>query len=207
MNAQVVYLIRHGSPLYPLDQQGRRLIYGPTAGLTDEGMAESARLAHRIQQREGYPLDVFVTSPYTRAAQTAAILAREMGVNAVTQDDRLRDARSTWEGILVDDFMKTFHEGKTFDDPHTLETLEELGERMQAAYYEIMTRFPGKSIGLISHGDPIRALYFRLFNPQGKFPPYIELTKMISLGKAEGVRIQINPNDGLEPKMETISGR
>ena len=63
MNEQIVYLIRHGSPRYPVDQQGRKLVCGPTAGLTDEGRVNSERLACRILQREGSPLEILVTSP------------------------------------------------------------------------------------------------------------------------------------------------
>ena len=205
MNKYIVYLVRHGSPHYSVDPLGRRLVYGPSAELSDEGKMQCARLARGILQREGGPLDILITSPYTRAQQTATILADEMKVSMVLTDDRLRDTRSTWEGTLVDDFMTTFYEGKTFDDPRTLETLEELGERMKAAYDEILARFGGKSIGIVSHGDPIRALYFRLNNPQGEYPPYPELVKMISLGSAEGVRIQMNPGGGLRPNIEIIS--
>ncbi|MBN1877044.1 MAG: histidine phosphatase family protein [Anaerolineae bacterium] len=203
MNEQVIYLIRYAAPLHPVDQQGRRLIYGPTAGLTEEGVAQSKRLAHSILAREGTSLEVLVASPYTRAQQTATILAGEMNVRIVMTDDRLRDTHSTWEGMLVDDFMATFYEGKTFEDPHTLETLDDLGERMKAAYDETVACFGGKGIGVVSHGDPIRALYFRLRNPQVKYPPYLELTKMISLASAEGIRIQ-NPNGGLGPDIEIV---
>ena len=77
---------------------------------------------------------------------------------------------------------------------------------MKAAYDEIVTRFEGKSIGIVSHGDPIRALYFHLRNPQGEYPPYPELVKMISLGAAEGMRLQINSSGRLEPNKEVISG-
>jgi broad specificity phosphatase PhoE len=206
MDEQVIYLIRHGDPIYPVDLLGRRLIYGPTAGLTDKGILKSTHLARNICKREGSPLEILVTSPYPRASQTAAILAREMGIKTVHRDDRLRDTRSSWEGILVDDFMAIFQEGKTFDDPHTLETIEELGERMKEAYDEIVTRFAGKSIGMIGHGDPIRALYFRLCNPQAKYPPYPDLTKMISLDSAEGIRIQKSPSGRLEWRKEIISG-
>ena len=205
MNDQIIYLIRHGSPQYPVDQLGRRLVYGPKARLTEEGIVKSAHLARNILQREGTTLEVLVTSPYARAEQTATIIAREMEINTVTKDDRLRDTHSTWEGVLVDDFMAKFIQGKTFDDPHTLETVEELGERMKAALDDVMTHFEGKSIGLVSHGDPIRALYFRLFNPQGKYPLYSELSKMISLDAAQGVRIKINSSGSLEPNMEIIS--
>jgi probable phosphoglycerate mutase len=206
MNEQVIYLIRHGSPIYPVDQLGRRHIYGPTVGLTDEGCLKSARLAQNICKREGAPLEILYTSPFARASQTAAILAQEMGINTVNQDKRLQDTLSSWEGVLVDDFMKTFYEGKTFNDKHTLETLEELGERMQAAYNEIVAKYAENSVGIISHGDPIRALYYRLYNPERKFPPYLDLTKMISLDSAEGIRIQKSQSGELKQNKEIISG-
>jgi len=206
MNEQIVYLIRHGSSQYPVDQLGRKLIYGPTSALTDEGIMKSKRLACSILKREGAPLDVLVTSPYTRAEQTAEMLACVMEMKMITKDERLRDTRSMWEGALVDDFLTTFREGKTFDDPHTQETLEELGERMKAAYNEVMTHYRGKRIGMISHGDPIRALWFRLYHPQGKYPPYLELTKMISLGTAEGIRLQIDPGGKFATNLEIIAG-
>ena len=206
MNEQVIYLVRHGAPRHPVDQQGRRLVYGPTAGLTEEGVAQCKRLAHRIMEREGSPLAALIASPYTRTQQTAKVLADEMNVRTVMTDDRLRDTRSTWEGTLVDDFLPIFSEGKPFDDPRTLETLDDLGKRMKAAYDEILARFGGKSIGIVSHGDPIRALFFRLYNPQVHYPQYQELTKMIGLDPAEGVRLQIGPDGRLGPNIEIISG-
>ena len=206
MNEQIVYLIRHGSPRYPVDQLGRKLVYGPAASLTDEGIVESKRLAGSILQREGAPFEILVTSPYMRAEQTAEILACVMGIDMVWKDNRLQDTRSTWEGSLVEDFMTMFYEGKTFDDPHTLETLEELGERMEAAYNEIMIQSEGKRIGIVSHGDPIRALWYRLYNPQAKYPSYPTLTKMIGLDAAEGLRLRINPDGRLEPNMEILTG-
>jgi ribonuclease H / adenosylcobalamin/alpha-ribazole phosphatase len=207
MDQQIIYLIRHGSPQYPIDPTGRKLIYGPTAGLTGEGMLQCERLARRILQREGAPLDVLVTSPYTRAEETATILAKVMGTSAIVKDDRLRDTRSRWEGTLVDDFMRTFYAGKTFDDPHTLETLDELGRRTKAAYDEIRTRYGSEKIGIVSHGDPIRALWFRLHDLQGKYPPYLELTKMIGLGSAEGLRLQIDGSGALGSNQEVIAGK
>ncbi|MFN8469818.1 MAG: histidine phosphatase family protein [Caldilineaceae bacterium] len=206
MDEQIIYLIRHGSPQYPIDSQGRKLIYGPTAGLTGEGMLQCERLARRILEREGAPLDVLVTSPYTRAEETAAILARVMGTNVVVKEDRLRDTRSSWAGTLADDFMQTFYAGMTFDDPRTLESMEELGQRMKAAYDDIRIRYGSEKIGIVSHGDPIRALWFRLHDPKGEYPPYPELTKMIGLGAAEGLRLQIEVSGRVVPNQEIIVG-
>jgi len=181
-------------------------MYGPTAALTARGVTQCQRLARRIMEREGSPLAVLVASPYTRTQQTAKVLASEMNVRMVMTDERLQDTHSTWAGVLVDDLMTIFSEGKMFDDPHTLETLDDMGKRMKAAYDEILVRFGGNSIGIVSHGDPIRTLYFRLYNPQAPYPSYLELTKVLSLGPAEGIRLQIDRNGKLEPDIEMISG-
>jgi broad specificity phosphatase PhoE len=58
---------------------------------------------------------------------------------------------------------------------------------------EVAQHFPAVPIGLVSHGDPLRALYFRLLNPQGPFPPYPELVKRLSLDVAQAVRVAISP--------------
>lgn len=206
MAEQIIYLIRHGPPQYPVDALGRKLIYGPEAALTHEGILKSERLASSILQREGAPLDVLVTSPYARAEQTAAVLARMMGTPIVVKDDRLRDTRSSWAGTLADEFMQTFYAGKTFDDPRTLETMEELGRRMKAAYDECRNRYGSVKIGIVSHGDPIRALWFRLQDPVGKYPPYPALTEMIGLGSAEAIRLQVGANGVLRSDQETVTG-
>jgi broad specificity phosphatase PhoE len=125
-------------------------------------------------------------------------------MNSIVKDNRLRDTDSTWEGTMMDEFLRIFTQGNTFADPRTLETLEQLGERMKAAYDEIGSRFEGKRIGIISHGDPLRALWFRLSNPQGKFPPYRELTKLISLDAAQGMRIQADQRGGSDVTIELI---
>lgn len=204
MDEQIIYLFRHGSPQYPIDPLGRKLIYGPTAGLTGEGRLQCERLARRILEREGSPLDLLVTSPYTRAVETAAILARVMGTSIVVEDDRLRDTHSSWAGTLADDFMKTFYTGMTFADPRTLESMEELGERMKAACDDIRAQYGKEKVGIVSHGDPLRALWFRLHSPQGEYPPYPELAKMIGLGAAEGLRLQIEASGAIGPDQEIL---
>lgn len=144
MNNHVLYLIRHASAQYAVDELGRRLVFGLTAELTDEGKVQCVRLARRILQREMGPLDMLVTIPYVRAEQTATILAPELGINTIVKDDRLRGTQSAWESTLADEFMTIFGERKRFDDPRTLETLDALGERMRAAYNEILLRFEEK---------------------------------------------------------------
>lgn len=73
------YLIRHGEPTYkPVDERdfighGRDL--APLTKVGINGVKETAR-DYRLKDCE-----IIVSSPYTRALQTAAILSKELGID------------------------------------------------------------------------------------------------------------------------------
>lgn len=185
----VLYLIRHGSPQYPNDADGKRCVYGPSAPLTAEGRLQCLALANVISQREGAPLTILVTSPLPRALQTAELLAKSFCTARVFTDDRLRDTDSMWEGAPVAEFLAVFEQGRTFDDPRTGETIDRVGHRMKSAYDDYCARFPDDRLAFISHGDPLRVLYFRLRHPHAAYPPYSDIVRLLSLEPAQGVRL------------------
>ncbi len=192
MTTEIVYLIRHSIPQHPpMDGSGILRMYGPEADLTPEGETKAAALAQKIFLREAKPLDILVTSPYLRAEHTALILAAEMGIKTLIRDDRLHDTASTWKGVALDELVKISASGLLFSDPHTLETMENLGMRMKAAYDQVLGDHPDQKIGIVSHGDPLRLLYFQLLNPGKPFPPYRELFGLISLDTAQGARLEV----------------
>ncbi len=77
-----LYLLRHGEaePPGPDGDQAREL--------TDRGRADAERLA-AVLKDAGVILSAILTSPLTRARQTAQIVSRVLGV-AARADDRLR---------------------------------------------------------------------------------------------------------------------
>lgn len=205
MQQRVLYLIRHGPPQYPVDADGKRRIYGPAAGLTEAGRLKCTALAQAILHHDGAPLTLLVSSPYVRAAQTAALLAQAFGTARLISDERLRDTASTWEGTPVEEFMAIFEQGRTFDDPRTCESIEAIGQRMLAAYAACISQFPDERIGIVSHGDPLRALYYRLRHPQGAFPPYPELVRLLSLDAAQGLRLVRTSSNSFEGNAVIVS--
>ncbi len=200
----ILYFIRHGRPEYPKDASGNLLIYGPNAGLSDEGRARVTYIARSILKREGHPFDRLVTSPYERAKQTARIIAEVMQIDpaAIIEEYRLRDTDSTWPGTPVDEFIKAWNEKSLFgvDDRHTQETLGALRKRMKSAVDEHTAGMDNALIGFIGHGDPLRAWLYPLEKP---FPTYRQFIDE-SIDFAEGIRLEkdVHGND----KIEVIAG-
>lgn len=97
MRTKVLYLIRHC-------QAGGQ---DPAAPLTAEGRAQAEVLADFLG---GFPIDRIVSSPYSRAVETAAPLAGRLGLDILT-DDRLRERvlsggnSPNWEERLRQTFL------------------------------------------------------------------------------------------------------
>lgn len=73
------YLVRHGEPQWSLREQyqleGSNIDYIP---LTEKGIKEAKKVS---QDRKLKKAQIIITSPYTRALQTAAILSKEIGID------------------------------------------------------------------------------------------------------------------------------
>lgn len=100
MPSATVHLLRHGQVHNP-----DSIVYGrlPDFHLSELGarMAEAAAadFAQRVNQGERYVL--LATSPLTRARETAAPVARELGLDVLT-DERLIEPANHFQGLHVD---------------------------------------------------------------------------------------------------------
>lgn len=192
MQNNVIYLIRHSIPIYEMID-GRRVMYGPEALLTEEGKQKARKLGEEILALEGKPFDFIYSSPLRRAHETAYILAEQMGLNSVISLNDLRDTDSIWGGTPMDVLMEVGNAGHIFDDPRTHETLSEIAERMTNAFNQITSSHEGQLIGIVSHGDPLRLLYNRIRYPHTVIPPYPQLVNELTLDMAQGIRLEISP--------------
>jgi uncharacterized phosphatase len=194
MPNSVVYLIRHSAPEQKKNAKGQPLQYGPEAALTSEGSQKAAKLADAILTREGGPLEVIYSSPYQRAYETASILAEKMGIGPVRVIADLHDTANTWAGTPTEELIAVVKAGKLFEDPRTMETPEEIADRMVKAYAQILASHPGQRVGVVSHGDPLRLLYYRIHTPDQPIPPYLKMPEALSLQVAEGARLEYCPD-------------
>lgn len=197
MKNTVVYLIRHSTPEHPMNA-GRQAMYGPEAPLTADGRIKAQKLRSTILSREGKLFDEIYSSPFKRAFETAGILAGEALQNKIVVIEGLRDTDSAWAGTPVDELRQISEAGQLFADPRTHETIEQIAERMTATFQRIVGAHPGRLIGMVSHGDPLRILYDRIRRPGEKIRAYPLLVREFSLGQAQGARLEIFPEGRVE---------
>jgi len=77
------YLVRHGEANY--SEKGSKIFkgYGENfAPLTDKGINQAKELAKDLRLRNS---DIIISSPYTRAVQTAAILSKELCIDIIIE--------------------------------------------------------------------------------------------------------------------------
>lgn len=197
MQNTIVYLIRHSTPEHPM-KAGRQAMYGPDAPLTADGKQKAQKLRATIVSQEGKPFDVIYSSPFTRAFETAGILAGEALQNKIIVIEGLRDTDSAWAGTPLEELAQIADAGQLFNDPRTHETIAEIAKRMTAAFHQIVAAHPGQLIGVVSHGDPLRILYDRISHPEREITPYPQLVREFSLGQAQGLRLEIGPEGRFE---------
>lgn len=95
-------LVRHGTPMYTLAEE-RRLKGGMRdwVPLSPEGIAEAEQTAERLR---GTPATLVLSSPMTRALQTAAILSRSLNLPLAVEFDLhewLPDLTQTYDSVAV----------------------------------------------------------------------------------------------------------
>jgi len=186
-----VYVIRHGDLVYPLNDRGQRMLYGPEVPLSENGKNQISNLAARLI-KEGRHIDAIYTSPYVRAVESAGILAHACGIGNVTPVDNFRDIdNSGVMGMTMDEVLA--RKGDFGSDPG-VESIEHLADRMVHALESIVSDEQNRSIAIISHGDAIRTLLFRLEHPDEKIPPMAELSTYEYLDKGEVWCIKLDNN-------------
>jgi broad specificity phosphatase PhoE len=163
-----ILLARHGQTddnLEPLRAQGFR-----DTPLNRIGLEQADALARRVASE--YELRSLWSSDLSRAAVTAEIVGRRIGLEPQL-DPRLREGdRGDWEGRLFVDIARDEPEayaawlrgGAGFRFPGG-ESLQEHSDRVWAALAEIRTGAPLPAL-VVAHRGSIRAVFCR-FDPRG----------------------------------------
>ncbi|WBU38572.1 histidine phosphatase family protein [Homoserinibacter sp. YIM 151385] len=144
-----LFLVRHGET----DWNAARRIQGRTdIPLNDTGRAQ-ARATGRLLARRSW--DGVVTSPLARAAETAAIIAAELGLGepAVSEPLVERDYGAA-EGLDYTEIDRRFPEGARVPGR---ETREQVAARVVPELVRLAQARPGASLVVVSHGGAIRS--------------------------------------------------
>ena len=153
MSSATVHLLRHGQVHNP-----DAIVYGrmPDFHLSELGarMAEAAAADFRARVNQGDRYVVLASSPLTRARETAAPVARELGLDVVTEE-RIIEPRNHFQGLHVDE--KVLSHPKHW--PYMLnplrpswgESYDSIAARMMAAAGAAREFAEGREIVLVSH--------------------------------------------------------
>ncbi|MEA3503374.1 MAG: histidine phosphatase family protein [Actinomycetota bacterium] len=149
-------LVRHAQT--EANREHRWFGRGETS-LTDEGYRQAAALGRAMG-----PLDAIVSSPSSRAIDTATAVATRQGLGITIVDDLAEFDFGGWEGLTVAEIRSTDPNGfrriheEGFDEPRgrTGETFSGTGGRIALAAADLAAGGTG-TIGVFTHGGATRA--------------------------------------------------
>lgn len=152
-------LIRHAL----CDPVGRSIAgRKPGIHLNGPGRSQAEELANRLA---GLPISAIYSSPMERARETAEPVARRLGLEVQTEPGLNEIDFGEWTGRTLAELdgipsWKAFNEERSTTRIPGGELIGEVLERALEACQRISRthRDPGAVVGLVSHGDVLRAL-------------------------------------------------
>ena len=152
----MIFLIRHGETEWNSQKrrQGRRDI-----PLNEEGRAQMLRCGELLR---GLPVDAIVSSPLSRATESARILAEQLGIDEqlirCDQDLIERDFGDV-DGMTQAE-LRAYRASGGAEHP---EPLYQLRARMMRALLAIARRQKHGNVIVVSHSAAIKSVFVRLY--------------------------------------------
>ncbi|HEY5664153.1 MAG TPA: histidine phosphatase family protein [Ilumatobacter sp.] len=186
-------LIRHALP------ERREVSDGPAdPPLTEQGHAQAEHMADYLARES---ISTVYTSPLQRARQTAAPLARRLGVEPVVVEDVAEWDRNSSEYVPIEQL-------KAENDPRFYQVLgsqwngadpiEEFEARVETAIDALIANHPGDTIAVVCHGGVINlylAIVLGLSDDRTAFfyPNYTSIHRIAA--SRSGVRSVVTMNE------------
>ena len=153
-----VFLIRHGITDW---HASKRVLGQRDIPLSAKGLAQASAVAELL---EGVPISEVISSPLSRAAQTAEAIGQRFALD-VARDTRLIDFRlGRWTGMTYEEVSASAEYQRFFADPLSEripdgETLSEIRARSVSAVEQALEDSPsGDAIALVTHAGIIRVV-------------------------------------------------
>ncbi len=171
-------LIRHALPVRIENASG-----AADPGLSAEGAAQAERLAEWLRHEH---LDAIWSSPLRRARETAAPLARAIGLEPVIDEDLAEFDRHADSYVPIEEL-------KAEGDPRWRELVDgtwaaddrgrDFEERLIEAMDRVITAHPGGDVAVVCHGGVINvylAHVLGLAEPMFFHPDYTGISRVIA---------------------------
>lgn len=128
------------------------------------GIDQIARAAEALAE---HSWDLVLSSPLTRAQQSAEIVAKRLGIEQIEIDEGLLErAFGIGEGMTYDQWQAHY---SGLDQIPGAESLDSVMRRAKALLDQTLERYPGKRVLAVSHGAFIRAVVNHV--SAGVYPP------------------------------------
>lgn len=150
-----LYLIRHGA--VPANRD-RRFIGDRDEQLTDEGREQIRKLALELAEA---PPAAILSSPLSRARETAEMLARAPGIEVQIEPRLQEQSFGEWEGrsfkeLSASDVHRYFAEPEVA--PPGGESLLSVRQRVLSVVADLVSKEEASPVYLVSHVGPIKIL-------------------------------------------------
>jgi isoleucyl-tRNA synthetase len=126
------------------------------SSLTEKGQQQAQKLAQDLEH-----VDVILSSPFLRTQQTAEPLAKKFGLTVETRDYLKELNHGRYADAAYDEFVAEERK-KFFDDSDhkfgdTGESFNDLVARGELLRKEILEKYSGKTVVVVTHGHPVKA--------------------------------------------------
>ncbi|MDO8659062.1 MAG: histidine phosphatase family protein [Candidatus Parcubacteria bacterium] len=188
-----VYIVRHAEVVYPRDELGKKLMYPLSAPISSEGKNQLVDFARNLQER-GIVFNNIETSPATRAVESAQILSNILGGEIIPNAAFTDSHVPGYIGIPISLQQELMDKGEDiYQNPRSSdqEPYDAITKRMLQGFNDLVKKNEGKTVALVSHGDPIRLLMYRLEHPEGEIPNMSILSKEGYLKRGEAYCVKI----------------
>lgn len=156
-----IYLVRHGEAEHNVRQILDSIAGDEVYALTPRGREQITSVAEAIAL-DGTP-DAIISSPIPRTRETAAIIAKKVGIERVLYDFRLRETDfGQWEGKPFLKFSEKYPSPEMrmeTDGSDGLESLVDERDRCAEFLADLKEHYPGKRVVIVSHGDTLEQLH------------------------------------------------
>lgn len=184
MKNTILYIIRHGELNNPKNVLYDRELNFP---LSKIGREHIKKLAEKLKKLGAGPYCIY-SSPLLRTKQTAMIFKKIFGNVRVVYDTRLLEVDSrgvAGNPLAMHKYFTYLNSGKDY----WMESPEKQAKRIRDCISDIRKKDSGKTVFVVSHGDPLAFGIYTLANPKNKFPTIDFLEKYFYFKKAQAFKL------------------
>jgi broad specificity phosphatase PhoE len=132
----------------------------PGVDLNERGRHDAAALGRRL---EDVTLDALYSSPLERCLETAQLVAKLQDVEVEVDEGLTEINTGDWTGKSFEELRRensfgAFNEFRCGTRPPNGELMLEVQTRMVATILRLSEKHPQKTLGIVSHSDPIKAV-------------------------------------------------